>query len=155
MEPIPKGTFVEEYVGEIITNEEAEKRGQAYDACGLTYLFDLDFESGAESDCDFTIDAYRYGNVSHFFNHSCEPNLRVYPVFVDHWNLKLHRLAFFAIKDIPRFTELTFDYAGVSIFYDELGNPFPYMPHMDHGDKKINEVKCYCGAANCREYVHL
>ena len=32
-----------QYVGEVITNEEAERRGAGYDAQGLTYLFDLDF----------------------------------------------------------------------------------------------------------------
>lgn len=30
-----------EYVGEVITSEEAERRGQFYDNKGITYLFDL------------------------------------------------------------------------------------------------------------------
>lgn len=67
MEPIKANTFVTEYVGEVVTTEEAERRGQLYDQEGRTYLFDLDF------DCDdnaFTIDAAHYGNISHFFNHS-------------------------------------------------------------------------------------
>ena len=41
MENIKRGTFISEYVGEIITNEEAERRGKAYDSDGMTYLFDL------------------------------------------------------------------------------------------------------------------
>ena len=64
--PIKKGTFVTEYVGELITFEEAERRGQQYDKEGTTYLFDLDFNDSAE----FTIDAAHSGNVSHFLNHS-------------------------------------------------------------------------------------
>ena len=36
---------------------------------GRTYLFDLDFNSGANN--PYTIDAALYGNVSHFINHSC------------------------------------------------------------------------------------
>ena len=52
---------------QVITNEEAERRGQIYDANGRTYLFDLDYNDG---DCPFTVDAGRYGNVSHFVNHS-------------------------------------------------------------------------------------
>ncbi|CAG2117592.1 unnamed protein product, partial [Medioppia subpectinata] len=41
LEPIPKGSFVMEYIGEIITIEEADRRGRQYDAEGITYLFDL------------------------------------------------------------------------------------------------------------------
>lgn len=69
-EPIKPNTFVTEYVGEVITNEEAEKRGKKCDARGITYLFDLDFE---DDNSAFTIDAAIYGNISHFFNHSVSP----------------------------------------------------------------------------------
>ena len=44
LEPIPKGSFVGEYLGEIISAEEAERRGQIYDAQKQSYLFDLDLE---------------------------------------------------------------------------------------------------------------
>lgn len=70
-EPIKPNTFVTEYVGEVITNEEAEKRGKKCDAQGITYLFDLDFE---DDNSAFTVDAARYGNISHFFNHSVSPH---------------------------------------------------------------------------------
>lgn len=66
LQPIKANTFVTEYVGEVITSEEAEKRGKHYDEEGETYLFDLDFDD----DQMFTIDAKNYGNISHFFNHS-------------------------------------------------------------------------------------
>jgi histone-lysine N-methyltransferase SUV39H len=64
---LKKGMFVTEYIGEIISSEEAERRGEKYDKEGSTYLFDLDFD---EDQSDFTIDAGHYGNISHFFNHS-------------------------------------------------------------------------------------
>jgi len=38
---IPKDSFVIEYVGEIITSNEAESRGVAAERLGCTYLFDL------------------------------------------------------------------------------------------------------------------
>lgn len=64
---LKRGTFITEYMGEVITTEEAERRGIQYDMEGSTYLFDLDFD---EDQSDFTIDAGYYGNISHFFNHS-------------------------------------------------------------------------------------
>ncbi|KAJ9088761.1 hypothetical protein DSO57_1019914 [Entomophthora muscae] len=112
MEKIPKGRFVAEYVGEIITAEEAERRGLEYDNRGLTYLFDLDFNYGPEEDCPYSIDAYKYGNVTHFINHSCDPNIAVYTALYESSDYDIHNLAFFAIKDIGKYEELCFDYAG-------------------------------------------
>lgn len=67
LEYIKANQFVTEYVGEILTSENAESRGKRYDEIGETYLFDLDYNEG---ECLFTIDAYQYGNVAHFINHS-------------------------------------------------------------------------------------
>lgn len=67
MQPIRAHSFLTEYVGEVISSEEAEKRGHLYDEKGTTYLFDLDFD---DDNSEFTIDATKMGNVSHFFNHS-------------------------------------------------------------------------------------
>ena len=41
--------FVVSYAGEVITSEEAERRGKDYDAAGRTYLFDLDFNLGDDN----------------------------------------------------------------------------------------------------------
>lgn len=71
LQSIKANTFVTEYVGEVITSDEAERRGKAYDDEGETYLFDLDFDD----DQMFTIDAKNYGNISHFFNHSVSATL--------------------------------------------------------------------------------
>ena len=92
-----------EYVGEVITSEEAERRGQLYDNKGITYLFDLDYD-------EFTVDAARYGNVSHFVNHSCDPNLQVFNVFIDNLDTRLPRIALFSTRTINAGEELTFDY---------------------------------------------
>ncbi|PVD24367.1 hypothetical protein C0Q70_14848 [Pomacea canaliculata] len=107
LQRIKKGSFVMEYVGEVITNEEAERRGKIYDAEGRTYLFDLDYNDG---DCPFTVDAGYYGNVSHFVNHSCEPNLVVYGVWINTLDPRLPRICLFAARDINKGEELTFDY---------------------------------------------
>ncbi|XP_064486996.1 histone-lysine N-methyltransferase SUV39H2-like isoform X2 [Ornithodoros turicata] len=59
LQRIKKGTFVMEYLGEIITNEEAERRGKAYDAEGMTYLFDLDYTEPESEDAEqcYSVDA--------------------------------------------------------------------------------------------------
>ncbi|GFS21042.1 histone-lysine N-methyltransferase SUV39H2 [Elysia marginata] len=113
LQPIKKGSFVIEYVGEVITNEEAEKRGKTYDASGMTYLFDLDFN---DSDGPFAVDAGTYGNASHFINHSCDPNLEVHVAWINTLDPHLPHICLFAKRDISRNEELTFDYnCGKSI----------------------------------------
>ncbi|KAK3912440.1 Eukaryotic translation initiation factor 2 subunit 3 [Frankliniella fusca] len=80
-ENIPSGTFICQYVGEVITNEEAEVRGLRYDADGKTYLFDLDFNDPDNN--QYSVDAAMYGNISHFINHSCDPNCGIFAVWVN------------------------------------------------------------------------
>ncbi|PWW75971.1 SET domain-containing protein [Tuber magnatum] len=43
LEPIPKGTYIDSYLGLVITRAEAERREAEYRQSGLSYLFDLDF----------------------------------------------------------------------------------------------------------------
>ncbi|KAI9297423.1 SET domain-containing protein [Neoconidiobolus thromboides FSU 785] len=142
---IPEGRFVEEYVGEVITDEVAEERGKKYDSRGLTYLFDLDFSNGPTGDCEYVIDAFKYGNLSHFFNHSCDPNIAVIPVLIDNQNISLHRLAFFSIRDIYPDEEVCFDYS------------FGVESHTESANKEVLKSKypCYCRSSNCRGIVHL
>ena len=113
LEAIKKGSYVCEYVGEVITNEEAEKRGKLYDAEGRTYLFDLDYNDGEHH--PYTIDAAVYGNVSHFINHSCEPNLAVFAVWINCLDPNLPKLAPFATRNIREGEEITFDYMSHSL----------------------------------------
>ncbi|KAL3315313.1 hypothetical protein Ciccas_006056 [Cichlidogyrus casuarinus] len=103
---IPLNTFVMEYLGEVIPHEEAERRGKLYDSQTMTYLFDLDFHGEAV----YTVDASKYCNISHFINHSCDPNLIVRAALINHFDVRLHRLAFFTRKIILAGQELTFDY---------------------------------------------
>lgn len=98
---IPRGTFVCEYVGEVISDSEADRREDD------SYLFDLDHKDGETLYC---LDARNYGNVARFINHGCDANLTPVKVFVDHQDLSFPRMAFFANRDIFPLEELTFDY---------------------------------------------
>ncbi|XP_051157868.1 histone-lysine N-methyltransferase SUV39H2-like isoform X1 [Leptopilina boulardi] len=168
---IKRGQFVTQYVGEVITNEEAEKRGKEYDAAGRTYLFDLDYND-TEDQCPYTVDAAVYGNVSHFINHSCEPNLAVYGVWIDCLDPNLPKLALFATKDIEQNEELTFDYMCQSIRMHEknkistsqtlngtLNVPSESRKRLElpltlSNDITLeNRTRCRCGSKVCRQYL--
>ncbi|XP_032592653.1 histone-lysine N-methyltransferase Su(var)3-9 isoform X2 [Drosophila grimshawi] len=135
-----KGEFVCEYVGEIITTDEANERGKVYDDRGRTYLFDLDYNATAES--EYTIDAANYGNVSHFINHSCNPNLAVFPCWIEHLNVALPHLVFFTLRQIKPGEELSFDY----IRADSDNVPYENL-------STAARVECRCGVDNCRKVL--
>ncbi|XP_032449720.1 histone-lysine N-methyltransferase SUV39H2 isoform X3 [Prionailurus viverrinus] len=131
------------YLSQVITSEEAERRGQLYDNKGITYLFDLDYESD-----EFTVDAARYGNVSHFVNHSCDPNLQVFNVFIDNLDTRLPRIALFSTRTINAGEELTFD-------YQMKGSGDVSSDSVDHSPaKKRVRTVCKCGAVTCRGYLN-
>ncbi|XP_058473785.1 histone-lysine N-methyltransferase EHMT1 isoform X1 [Solea solea] len=122
LQDIPQGSFVCEYVGEIISEAEAEMREN--DA----YLFSLD-DKPQDLYC---IDARFYGNVSRFLNHMCEPNLFACRVFTTHQDLRFPHIAFFASENIK---------AG-----EELG--FHYGDHFWEVKSKL--FNCECGSSKCK-----
>ncbi|XP_075691045.1 histone-lysine N-methyltransferase SUV39H1 isoform X2 [Rhinoderma darwinii] len=137
--------------GQIITSDEAERRGQIYDRQGATYLFDLDYVEDV-----YTVDAARYGNISHFVNHSCKPNLQVYNVFIDNQDERLPRIAFFATRTIRTGEELTFDYNmqvdPVDVESTKMDSNFG-LAGLTGSPKKRIRVECKCGATRCRKYL--
>ncbi|KAG2193130.1 hypothetical protein INT47_006430 [Mucor saturninus] len=138
---IPKGTFIEEYIGEVIKVEEGDARGAIYDKLGCSYLFDMDFAQ-SELATKYVIDSYILGNVSRFFNHSCSPNLEVYAVFYDSADNQMHRLAFFAKRDIYKDEELCFDYNGrIDVSVEEKS-------------EDSARYSCHCQAKDCRKWIY-
>ncbi|CAG8449909.1 6008_t:CDS:2 [Diversispora eburnea] len=150
LERIEKGAFITYYYGELITSIEAEIRGKKYDEMGNTYLFDIDFfdDSSADDSADhyYTVDACRFGNISHFLNHSCDPNLVVIPVMTNTSNLNQHHIAFFAKRSIEINEELAFNYIGTANEFEEMGSCL-FM-------QEKAKYACKCNAVNCRKYFH-
>jgi histone-lysine N-methyltransferase SUV39H len=170
LEAIKKGSYICEIVGEVIGQEEAEKRGKLYDADGCTYLFDLDYNDGEHH--PYTIDAAAYGNISRFINHSCEPNLAVFVVWINCLDPNLPTLALFATRNITEGEELTFDYKshslkGKSSSSTKISSPLKmhlsltsventeeYLSGFSElGNKSLCNNLCKCGSRKCQKYL--
>ncbi|KAM8866577.1 histone-lysine N-methyltransferase EHMT1a [Synchiropus picturatus] len=122
MQDIPQGTFVCEYVGEIITDGEADKRDDD------SFLFTLDNKVGDV----YCVDARLFGNISRFINHLCEPNLLAVRVFTMHQDLRFPRVAFFSSRDIKSGEQLGLDYGD------------------NYWKVKRKYFSCQCGSVRCR-----
>ncbi|XP_010640019.1 histone-lysine N-methyltransferase NSD2 isoform X3 [Fukomys damarensis] len=120
---IRKGEFVNEYVGELIDEEECMARIKYAHENDITHFYMLTIDK------DRIIDAGPKGNYSRFMNHSCQPNCETLK-----WTVNGDtRVGLFAVCDIPAGTELTFNYN-----LDCLGN---------------EKTVCRCGASNCSGFL--
>lgn len=87
LRPIAKGKRIIEYVGEIIANEEADRRGGKY-------LFELDEKR--------SIDGKARSNTARYINHSCRPNAEGLTTG--------RRIWIWALKNIKEGEQITIDY---------------------------------------------
>ena len=90
--PIKKGTFIIEYVGELISADEADRRGGQY-------LFEINSK--------WTIDGKSRTNLARYINHSCRPNCE------SDTNERKKQITITAIKNIKAGEELHYDYGRV------------------------------------------
>ena len=121
LQNLAEGETLIEYVGEIISWDEAQDR-HPHDPKDPNHTFYFHVNE------DKVIDALHGGNSSRWINHSCDPNCEA-----DEDN---ERVFIKALRNIKAGEELNYDYG---LIIDE-----PYT-------KKLKaEYPCWCGAKNCR-----
>ena len=118
---IRKGTRVIEYLGERISQAEADRR---YDDTLVEHPRVLLFTV----DDHMAIDPGVGGNDARFINHSCAPNCKSVT--------RRGRVHIWAIRDISPGEELTYDY---NLTRDGVGD-----------DEACTRYACRCGAPDCR-----
>ncbi|XP_004493818.1 probable inactive histone-lysine N-methyltransferase SUVR2 isoform X2 [Cicer arietinum] len=139
LEDLPKGAFVCEFVGEILTVKELHERNLKYPKNGkYTYpiLLDAEWDSGVVKDNQaLCLYAASYGNAARFINHRClDANLIEIPVEVEGPSHHYYHFAFFTSRKIAAQEELTWDY-GIN---------------FDDDDEPVELFQCKCGSKFCR-----
>ncbi|PWN20271.1 SET domain-containing protein, partial [Microstroma glucosiphilum] len=164
--PLARGTFICEFAGELISDEETSRRWDEYKALGVgNYILCINEGLPESGDGVRTnIDPTRRGNVARFINHLCPPltNLIILPVRCDsHLSLlpadvpAPPRAAIFAKRDIAADEELGYDYADASGQMQEEGEG------DGEGGKGVTEGRervegrttCRCGSVQCRGWL--
>lgn len=84
---LKKGSFIIEYTGKLLTEEQANAKGGKY-------LFRINSRS--------TIDGSSRDNLARYINHSCRPNCVAY--------IESHKVKIYALKNIKAGEELCYDY---------------------------------------------
>lgn len=147
-EDLKRGQFIDTYRGEIITHDEANRRGEMHTADREIYLMGLDKFTEEDGGSKYVCDGLHFGGPTRFINHSCDPNCAIYTVSYNHADNNIYDLAFFATEPIPAGTELTFNYVDddktdiiTEEKADEMLRENGYRP-----------AKCLCGSARCRGY---
>ena len=72
---IPMHGLVIQYIGEVIPSDEMAYREQARDVKDTFCIFSV-----TQKEVTYGIDPLYTGNVARIINHSCDPNLKAYPL---------------------------------------------------------------------------
>eukprot|EP01125_Pyxidicula_operculata_P021050 TRINITY_DN796_c0_g1_i4.p1 TRINITY_DN796_c0_g1~~TRINITY_DN796_c0_g1_i4.p1 ORF type:complete len:367 (-),score=53.23 TRINITY_DN796_c0_g1_i4:8-1108(-) len=119
---ISAGQLVIEYVGEVMKIDRwFDRLDEEVDTKKNFYFIAIDANVG--------IDASAKGNIARFINHSCDPNC-----ITEKWTVNGEwRLGIFANRDIPKGTEVTYDYQ-----FELFGQKMQ---------------KCLCQSRNCKGVI--
>lgn len=123
---IKKGTRIIQYVGEIVSKKEGDKRSAnriknylKSNRTGSVYIFELNKK--------YDIDGFFVYNKARYINHSCNPNCEV--------EVSNNQIWISSIKRINKGEELSYDY----------GYTFDKVDYKDH--------ECKCGSKYCIGYI--
>jgi SET domain-containing protein len=107
---LPRGTFICQYLGELLTSDQGHERAQTMDDKYQTSLDlvkqiryeithdedDIDEDDDDDDDDEpYVIDGSLYSNLGKYFNHSCDPNMYIQNVFIESHDLHFPNLALF------------------------------------------------------------
>nr|GMD55584.1 histone-lysine N-methyltransferase ASHH2-like [Ipomoea batatas] len=124
LEDVSEGQFLIEYVGEVLDMQAYEGRQCEYASKGHRHFYFMTL-NGSE-----VIDACAKGNLGRFINHSCDPNCST-----EKWMVNGEVcIGLFALRDIKKGEEVTFDYNYVRVF-------------------GAAAKRCVCGSPQCRGYI--
>ncbi|PLB47001.1 histone-lysine N-methyltransferase, H3 lysine-4 specific [Aspergillus steynii IBT 23096] len=125
-ENITANDMIIEYVGEKVRQQVADMRERQYlkSGIGSSYLFRIDENT--------VIDATKRGGIARFINHSCTPNCTAKIIKVD----GSKRIVIYALRDIERDEELTYDYK--------------FEREWDSDDR----IPCLCGSTGCKGFLN-
>lgn len=132
-EVIRPGSFICEYAGELLSEDEAQNRYKKNDESGaMNYVFCL--KENYEDKCvKYYVDPAVFGNIGRYVNHSCEPNSRIVPVKVTN---DVPKLCIFSTGRIAKKAEITFDYG-----------------EGDESATALSKKPCLCMSQNCRKFM--
>ena len=134
-EDIKKGEFICEYIGVIISKDQAERKILLnHKKRKPNYILQVK-ENYEKVIMTTYIDAEEYGNVGRFINHSCEPNMNFEFIRIKHF---IPHVAFFSMKDIKKGEELTFCYSNEVNAINEVNASYQ---------------KCECGSKVCKKFI--
>ncbi|CAH9134760.1 unnamed protein product [Cuscuta epithymum] len=131
---IPKGMFICEYSGELVTTDVTRARFKQYDDMSSRAHFSpallvvKEHLSSGNTCMRMNIDATKIGNIARFINHSCDGG-NLWTEIVRSSGALLPRVCFFATRDIHEDEELNFSYGDARL------NP--------------NGAQCFCGSPSC------
>ncbi|KAJ2594898.1 hypothetical protein H4R99_005568 [Coemansia sp. RSA 1722] len=124
LEDLDTGSFVMEYIGEVVTSSEFRKRAAVYQSEGVQHHYFMSIGNNK------IIDATRRGCIARFINHSCGPNC-----VLQKWMVGgAIRMGIFVERPIKRGEEITFDYK-----FERMSGSEPQP--------------CYCGSPQCKGII--